>query len=142
MLSSAALKIETQTAGLLLLDHNFTLDIYGAYCAEFSMGHEALGYWMSHELGGKQSVITELLSIIEQLQHSRFMDYELEGSEYNLILSREEAIIRAHALDSNFDDGEPEEELDFYDQESFARCGLDDFKDILLQWQSFTAQQN
>ena len=29
------------------------------------------------------------------------------------------------------------EDLDFYDSESRASCGLEDFKDLLMEWQEF-----
>ena len=123
------------------MDYDFTRDIYGGFCAEFSMGHEALGYWVTHELGNRPQVISQLLTAIEQLKARQRFDYLLEGSEYNLLLDREEAIVRAHALDSDFGDSELDEALDLYDQESSSRCGLDDFIEILLGWQQFISEQ-
>ncbi|WP_432470853.1 YacL family protein [Amphritea sp. HPY] len=121
------------------MDYEFTRDLCGDYCAEFSMGHEALGYWLSNELGCRQSVIAEIFSAIEQLQNRQCWEYTLEGAEYNLLLTRDDATIRAHGLDSDFSDDEPEEELDYYDQESTASCGLEDFIEILNGWQAFIA---
>lgn len=119
------------------MDYEFTLDLSGDYCAEFSMGHEALGYWLTNELGSRQSVMTAIFSAIEQLQNKQRWDYEVEGAEYNLLLTRDDATVRAHGLDSDFADDEPEEELDYYDQESTACCGLEDFIEILTGWQAF-----
>ncbi|MBU2963878.1 YacL family protein [Amphritea sp. 2_MG-2023] len=121
------------------MDYDFTHDIYGAFCAEFSMGHEALGYWLTYELRSRQSVIAELLRITEELQQHQRHDYMMEGSEYNLILNQDEAVVRAHALDAYDDTVEPEDNLVYYDQESTASCGLDDFIEILEGWQQFTA---
>lgn len=122
------------------MDYDFTHDIYGAFRAEFSMGHEALGYWVSYELRSRQTVITELLSVIAELQQRQRVDYLMEGAEYNLRLNRDEAVVRAHALDSAFDEEAPQDNLEFYDQESTASCGLDDFIEILKGWQDFTAK--
>ena len=121
------------------MDYDFTHDIYGAFRAEFSMGHEALGYWLTYELRSRQTVISELLTIISELQNRQRMDYLMEGSEYNLLLSRDEAVVRAHALDSDFEEEQPDDNLVFYDQESTASCGLDDFIEILEGWQQFTS---
>ena len=121
------------------MDYDFTHDIYGAFCAEFSMGHEALGYWLTYELRSRQPVIAELLRITEELQQHQRRDYMMEGSEYNLILNQDEAVVRAHALDAYDDTVEPEDNLVYYDQESTASCGLDYFIEILEGWQQFTA---
>lgn len=124
------------------MDYDFTHDIYGAFKADFSMGHEALGYWVTYELRSRQNVITELLRVINELQQRQRLDYLMEGSEYNLILNQDEAIVRAHALDSAFDDNTPDDNLEFYDQESTASCGLDDFIEIIEGWQKFTASKH
>lgn len=121
------------------MDYDFTHDIYGAFRAEFSMGHEAIGYWLTYELRSRQAVIQQLLTIISELRQHQRMDYLMEGSEYNLLLNRDEAIVRAHALDSAFEEEQPEDNLVFYDQESTASCGLDDFIEILEGWQQFTS---
>lgn len=120
------------------MDYDFTHDIYGAFKADFSMGHEALGYWITYELRSRQNVIAELLRVINELQQRQRLDYLMEGAEYNLILNQDEAIVRAHALDSAFDDDAPDDNLEFYDQESTASCGLDDFIGIIEGWQQFT----
>ena len=124
------------------MDYDFTHDIYGAFKADFSMGHEALGYWVTYELRSRQNVITELLRVINELQQRQRLDYLMEGSEYNLILNQDEAIVRAHALDSAFDDNTPDDNLELYDQESTASCGLDDFIEIIEGWQKFTASKH
>jgi len=121
------------------VDYDFTHDIYGAFRAEFSMGHEAIGYWLTYELRSRQAVIQQLLTIISELRQHQRMDYLMEGSEYNLLLNRDEAIVRAHALDSEYEEEQPEDNLVFYDQESTASCGLDDFIEILEGWQQFTS---
>ncbi|WP_296056048.1 YacL family protein [uncultured Amphritea sp.] len=121
------------------MDYDFTHDIYGAFRAEFSMGHEAIGYWLTYELRSRQAVIQQLLTIISELRQHQRMDYLMEGSEYNLLLNRDEAIVRAHALDSEYEEEQPEDNLVFYDQESTASCGLDDFIEILEGWQQFTS---
>ncbi len=60
----------------------------------------------------------------------------LAGREFMLTLTREEASVRAALLDDEFD--EAPEDLNHYDQESFASCGLDDFRQLVEAWQLFT----
>ena len=121
------------------MDYDFTHDIYGAFRAEFSMGHEAIGYWLTYELRSRQAVIQQLLTIISELRQHQRMDYLMEGSEYNLLLNRDEAIVRAHALDSEYEEEQPEDNLVFYDKESTESCGLDDVIEILEGGQQFTS---
>ncbi|MEH6579272.1 MAG: YacL family protein [Amphritea sp.] len=123
------------------MDYEFSYDLTGAFCAEFTMGHEALGYWLTNELEDNQTLATSIFNAISQLQTKQRWDYVLEGTEYNLLLSRDDATVRAHALDSSFDD-ELETDLDFYDDESTASCGLDDFLDILKAWLLFVNEKH
>ena len=141
MLCCAAFRFSYLDLWIAALDYDFTRDIYGDVCAEFSMGHEALGYWVTHELGTRQSSIQDIFSAIAQLQSHQRFEYELEGAEYNLLLSRENATVRAHALDSEYGEDEPEEDMDLYDQESSSSCGLDDFAEMLNGWLRFISDK-
>ncbi len=124
------------------MDYEFNHDLTGAYCAEFSMGHEALGHWLTHELGNQQTQINTLLCAIDQLQRNQRWDYHLQGAEYDLLLSAEDVTVRAHALDAALDENELETGLEFYDDESTASCGLEDFIEILTAWQQFVNQSH
>lgn len=119
------------------MDYDFTRDIYGNVCAEFSMGHEAIGSWLSEEVGDKSALIEEIIHAVEQLKARQRFDYSREGHEFDIEISMDEAIVRAHSLDIVDDADMPDEEMDFYDEESFARCGLDDFAGLMSGWQQF-----
>lgn len=123
------------------MDYDFTHDIYGNVCAEFSMGHEAFGRWLSEEVSDKQSLISEILNGVAQLKNRQRFDFIHEGHEFDIEITADEAIIRAHTLASAGDEDMPDEDLDFYDQESFARCGLDDFAGLMSGWQQFITSQ-
>lgn len=123
------------------MDYDFTRDIYGNVCAEFSMGHEAIGSWLSEEVGDSAALISEILRAVEQLKARQRFDYTREGHEFDIEISMDEAVVRAHSLDSDGDAEMPDEEMDFYDEESFARCGLDDFAELMLGWQQFVTSQ-
>lgn len=131
------------------MDYQFKTDIYGQPLAVFSMGHEALGHWLSDELKGRETSIKQVIQAIENIQAKQTWDFELRGVEYDLLLSPTEASIRSHALsadsievngDFSEDDDPDEQELDYYDAEAAALCGLDDFKSVMLDWVEFTSR--
>lgn len=122
------------------MDYTFKRDLYGQYLAEFSMGHEAFGHWLTEELGSNQTKIGELLIKLEQLSQRSAHEHSVPGREFTLEMDQSGIEVRA-AL---FDDANNEistaapEELNHYDQESHACCGLDDFRQLLQAWQIFT----
>ncbi len=123
------------------MDYDFTRDIYGNVCAEFSMGHEAIGSWLSEEVGNKKALISEIISAVEQLKARQIFDYTREGHEFDIEMTSDEAIVRAHSLSNDMDSDMPDNDMDFYDEESFARCGLDDFAGLMSGWQQFVTEQ-
>jgi hypothetical protein len=118
------------------VDYNFTFDEYDKPIAEFSMGHEAIGTWFSDELGANQQRIDELIDIIDQLTHHRIQQRQIEGIEYQLRLNQENVEVIALSLDLEIDQELPEDSQ-FYDEESYAECGLEDFQEALVSWQEF-----
>lgn len=122
------------------MDYHFVTDPVHQYVARLSMDHTALGYWLTAEVGANGQRIRTLLAAIEQIQQRRRWEFELEGAEYSLQLSPEQALVRSHALFSpHVDDGSEslDDGLDYFDDESSAHCGLDDFKALLIDWQQF-----
>jgi uncharacterized protein YacL (UPF0231 family) len=122
------------------MDYEFRRDMYGRYKAEFSMGHEALGLWLTEELAGNSGLIQNLIEKIVQLQTQKAWDHVQQGHEFTLSMNRDGIEVRSSQLD-DMGDVAPEE-LNHYDQESEACCGLDDFKRLLEEWQRFTAAEN
>lgn len=118
------------------MDYEFSIDELGRPRAKFSMGAEAVGRWFSEELSDDLQVINQLVAIIEALEHGEINDYQQSGNEFQLRLTQNEIEVVALALDLGFDEELPEE-TNLYDEESYAGCGLLDFKQALLSWQSF-----
>lgn len=117
------------------MDYEFTNDFAGNQVARCSMGHEALGRWLTAEIGTDARLLEKLLAAIQRLQQRQAWEFQLEGVEYALELTREEAIVRAHSLFADTDG--LTEELDYYDAESLAQCGLEDFAAMLRAWCQF-----
>jgi uncharacterized protein YacL (UPF0231 family) len=107
------------------MDYDFTTDPIHDYVARCSADHTALGYWLTAEIGANDQRINALLGAIERIQQRRSWEFELEGVEYSLQLSPEQAVVRAHALsaDTRADDPSHGDESEFFDD------GLNDFDD-------------
>lgn len=118
------------------MDYDFSFDEYDKPVAEFSMGHEAIGSWFTDELGANLQRIEELIEITDQLITRRIEHRQIEGTEYQLRLSQQDAEVRALSLDIDIDEELPED-TNPYDEESFSECGLEDFQQVLKSWQEF-----
>lgn len=118
------------------MDYELRRDLCGSYQATFSMGHEAFGVWLTEEIGSNQELIDDLITKIDQLQSLQCMQHHHTGGEFILTMNPEGIEVRAARLDDVED--EAPEELNHYDQESHAGCGLDDFHQLLIAWRDFT----
>jgi uncharacterized protein YacL (UPF0231 family) len=117
------------------MDYEFALDEYDRPIAEFSSGFEALGRWFSEQLRDQYS-ISELLMIVEQLEQRRITRRQIFSEDSHLLMTQEEVETKAMILDEEFEDELPEN-THLYQDEAYARCGLQDFKQALLSWQQF-----
>lgn len=120
-----------------VVEYDFGRDLTGKLHAGFSMGHEAFGLWLIEEVGDDRTLMQELLLHAQQLKRGEGWEYRHEGTSYSLLLSREDAQVRAHALDMPLDGELSDEDLDLYDDEAQASCGLDDFMGVLEDWAEF-----
>ena len=118
------------------MDYEFRCNLYGRFEAVFSMGHEALGLWVSEELGADQVMISTLLNKVDELQNKQCWEHQQTGREFTLTMNPDGIEVRAALLDDVGD--EAPDELSHYDQESQASCGLDDFRQLLVSWREFT----
>ena len=110
-------------------------------CARLSMDHEAFGFWLSGDLGDNQTVLASLLETVDALLDGSLQEYEWRGHDFMLRLTGDEADVIAHELLQQHPlDELNEDDMDFYDAESRASCGLDDFKDLLIEWRDFLDQ--
>ncbi|MGR2766285.1 YacL family protein [Photobacterium ganghwense] len=121
------------------MDYEFkknTLD--GSYHANFSMGHEAMGRWLTEEVGKNFALMDEVVSQLGALKNST-REWRRIGEELTLSLQENEALIQANYLFSE-DDTELEENMDFYDEEAVAICGFEDFEQVLQAWRAFVTR--
>tara|TARA_B110000879_G_C10957080_1_gene426029 strand:+ start:172 stop:534 length:363 start_codon:yes stop_codon:yes gene_type:complete len=120
------------------MDYEFTLDEYDRPIAEFSSGFEAFGRWFSEELRD-QDAIDELLDNAHQLEQLRISNRQLFSSDSHLVMTRDEVEVKALALEGEYEEDLPEN-TQLYEDESYARCGLPDFKCALIAWQKFVIE--
>lgn len=123
------------------MEYEFRRDLTGRIEARFSMDHEAIGNWLLAEPSARAERLRPLFEAIAELQSGERWAFSLSGLEFNLRLTRTDAIVRSAALPEDDLEEEPVDEgMDFYDQELHAECGLDDFKTMLDAWEQFNAQ--
>lgn len=121
------------------MEFDFKKDYFSDKAAvKLSMGHEAFGTWLEEE-GQEKSWVEKLLLVSEQLQAREIIEYKLVGNEFCLYLSIEEAKIVNHSLHEVevVSELESANDLNFYDQEIEAECGLEDFINLLESWLDF-----
>ncbi len=114
--------------------------------AKFSMGHEAIGRWLTEELGVSRDSIEALLQTITKIEKNDIQKKSIEGKEFILRIDRDEVEIIALALDgdtssdADMQDDIPED-TNLYNEEMRSECGLPDFKYAVESWLVFIAQQ-
>lgn len=121
------------------MEYQFIHTMHGVI-ARCSMDHEAFARWLNTEIAGDNKVLTQILIEIERCKSNYPNQYEfvVEGKEYSLYCSSDEVIVKANNLDDDFDENMIEEGFNFYNEESIAFCGLEDFETFLLAYQKFT----
>lgn len=119
------------------MEYQFTHTMHGVV-AKCSMDHEAFGHWLNTEISPEPSKLPDILRKIEHCRQHPNEEWVMEGREYSLYLSAEEVMAKANNVELEPDNvDEMEEGFQFYDQESVAFCGLDDFKAFLEAYQRF-----
>ena len=125
------------------MDYHFQRNFSGQPEAHFSMDHEAIGNWLTEELGNNNQQLEHLLHVIDSLEKGQRWEYFDDGIDYRVHLTRDGVAISAALLESESALPEPFEgcdvlaQLEYYDHECMSQCGLDDFKQLLLGWQAF-----
>ena len=122
------------------MDFQFTFNYLGKPTARCSMDHEALANWLNSEIEGDQHKLSAVFIVINQAKQSAVPHFEqrIAGREFSILISAEEVMIQANSLNFNHDEA-LEEGFSYYDQESLAFCGLEDFESFLIQYRNFIA---
>ncbi|WP_427838835.1 YacL family protein [Actinobacillus pleuropneumoniae] len=121
------------------MEYQFTHSIHGVV-AKCSMDHEAFARWLNTEITENPKELINIFAEIEKCRAAYPNHYEcvFEGKEYSLFLDYDEVMVKANNLDDAFDESQMEDGFQFYDQESIAFCGLEDFENFLKAYQKFS----
>ncbi|WP_047049828.1 YacL family protein [Vibrio mexicanus] len=119
------------------MEFEFTRNtLMGEYYVKCSMGHEIVGRWLQEEIGKDRDKIAEVEALIVDSQGKLSSDCRLEGAEISLSIQGDEVTIQENVLDHEMK-LEEGSEFDFYNSESTASCGIDDFELLIERWKDF-----
>ncbi|RLV60545.1 UPF0231 family protein [Parashewanella curva] len=104
--------------------------------AFFSMEHHALGRWFTEELSQQPDTISKIELVIEELQSGKRHEWKLIGRTLSLELHRDQALIVDNSLGIDCEE-DLQEDMNLYDSELTATCGLEDFEQALMSFKSF-----
>lgn len=119
------------------MEYQFTHTMHGVV-AKCSMDHEAFARWLNTEISSEPKQLHDIFTEIAKCRISPNYEAIFEGREYSLYLNAEEVMAKANNLEMDVDDFEQMDEgLNFYDDESIAFCGLEDFEVFLTAYEKF-----
>ncbi len=146
---------------VILVEYSFKRDDLDRPIAELSMEAEAFGHWLSIEMSERNvNQIAQVIEAVSQLLEGSRWQYELQGREFSLQLSRDQALVKANAVaqsEAGFSSGSvfAHDELDddgldsmddLYDEDDeladasaglIASSGLEDFKQLMSAWSEY-----
>lgn len=124
-------------AHLLVSSMDFQFTHYlGNVSVKCSMEHIALANWFNTEVRSNPNGILTALSYAKMLSENQ--EKTLIGAEYTLFLDADEVMVRANNLAIESDEI-LEDDFHYYDEESIAFCGTQDFIHFLEAYVDFIA---
>lgn len=121
------------------MDYEFIQDSFGEITTKFSMGHEAIGYWLYDEIKDDLKIIFLLIHIANDKIKQQSLDYyQLSGHHYYLRLNCDETIIQQKQfadLDISLEQG-----MHYDDNDKQASCGTIDFLTMLEHYATFISE--
>ena len=115
------------------MDFQFT-HYQGNVSVKCSMEHIALANWFNTEVRSNPKAILTALSTAQSLSENQ--EEILIGAEYTLFLDADEIMVRANNLAIETDEI-LEDDFHYYDEESIAFCGTQDFIHFLETYVDF-----
>ena len=123
------------------MDFEFRKDtLTDTYRVIISMEQIALGNWIQGTLGTDKATIALIQAEIDLLKARKKQEYRLIGEEMTLTLTQEDACACANSELIDFGE-ELDDDMNFYDAETVAVCGLEDFEVLLQAWLRFFSQR-
>ncbi|WP_367987297.1 YacL family protein [Vibrio sp. NTOU-M3] len=110
--------------------------LMGEYYVKSSMGHEIVGRWLQEEIGKDWDKIGQVEQLTDKARLAPHQEHQLLGTEISLSIQGDEVTVQENVL-AHGSEIEADSEFDFYDSESTASCGLEDFELLIEQWKEF-----
>mgnify|MGYP000713243362 CR=1 FL=1 len=110
--------------------------LMGEYYVKSSMGHEIVARWLQEEIGKDWQKIDQVDHLIHEARTNPQQEKVLEGCEISLTIQGDEVTVQENVL-AHDQEMDVDSEFDFYDSESTANCGIEDFEDLIEQWKTF-----
>ena len=112
--------------------------LMGEYYVKCSMGHEIVGRWLQEEIGKDPAKLRQVETLIEAAFSSPSQEHSLTGREISILVHGDEVLVQENALAQGYEESiDLGNEFDFYDSESTASCGIEDFVSLIEQWKEF-----
>lgn len=108
----------------------------GALLADFSMSQEVLGFWFVEELGESSEKYDAICQAIAKLQINQLEYWRMTGKALSIELDSEQVRVFTNELECG-EEFKLDDAMSFYDDESEAFCGLEDFHGALQSWRAF-----
>lgn len=112
-----------------------------------NMEHQLVAHWLQEEIGLEKSKKEELTQLLEQVQLYPDREFNQVGREISVSFYQHEVMFEKNGLFIEDVDGfsaevdQYGEDLSLYTDESSAACGLEDFLNLLAQWDEFIARR-
>ncbi len=140
------------------MEYSFKRDDIDQPIAALNMEAEAFGHWLSIEMGERNvSQVAQVIEAVSQLLAGSRWQYQLQGREFSLQLTRDQAVVQANALMQKEEHyGHANELADYLDDEFSAggefddddelaetsaglsaSSGLEDFGQLMRAWSDF-----
>ena len=122
------------------MEYEFLKDpVTGIKKASFSFEHQVVGHWLESELSQNSSMLQHVLEALDLLQKGKAKEKKILGKEFTLTISAEDIIVQSNA--SIYTNGgipeELAEDVQNFDEQGVAYCGLEDFSVMLKSWAKF-----
>lgn len=117
------------------MEYQFTKGLTGEYRIKCSMGHEVVGRWLEQEIHTDKVLIESILAAVAQVKAGDGQEFFFRGKEISLSLQHGDVIVEENALAT--EDELIDSEFEFYNSESTAGCGVEDFEQLILSWLKF-----
>jgi uncharacterized protein YacL (UPF0231 family) len=120
------------------MDYKFYTDVSGKPIAECDEDAATFGDWLSNEFCSAEA-LEQVFIAIQALELQHVKTHKIKGHDYTLVMDADEAQLHRHL--GYWDESAELPEGTELDMQNEVGCGLEDLKELLLDWQEFVLQK-